>query len=68
MLTSFIVPATIISMSATLISSIDGFTIHSPFTRPTRTSDIGPLNGMSETAIAAEAAKPHNASGLLTPS
>ena len=64
MFMSFIVPAITISISEIAISAIVGFKIYSPSTRPTRTSDIGPLNGISETAIAAEAAKPHKASGL----
>ena len=64
MFMSFIVPAITISISEIAISVIVGFKIYSPSTRPTRTSDIGPLNGISDTAIAAEAAKPHKASGL----
>ena len=32
--------------------------------RATRTSEIGPLNGISETAIAAEAARPASAGKL----
>ena len=35
-----------------------GLIINSPLIRPTRTSEIGPSNGMSLTAIAAEAARP----------
>ena len=56
------------STSETAISSKVGLMTNSPFTLPTLTSDIGPLNGMSETAIHDEAAKPTRASGLLTPS
>ena len=36
--------------------------------RATRTSEIGPLKGTSETASAAEAANPANASGISMPS
>ena len=35
-----------------------------PLIRPTRTSDIGPSKGISETAKQAEAAKPAKASGI----
>ena len=65
---SLAVPAMIQSISDCAISAIVGLMMNSPLTRPTRTSDIGPLNGMFETAIAADAAKPQSASGLLTPS
>jgi len=36
--------------------------------RATRTSEIGPPKGMSDTVSAAEAAKPAKASGISTPS
>ena len=42
--------------------------MNEPLIRPTRTSEIGPLKGMSETANAADAAKPANASGISSPS
>ena len=65
---SFTVPAIIISISEFFISDTVGLITYSPFTLPTLTSDIGPLKGISETAIAAEAAKPHKASGWCSPS
>ena len=36
--------------------------------RATRTSEIGPLKGTSDTARAAEAARPASASGMSMPS
>ena len=45
-----------------------GFTMNSPFTRPTRTSEIISLIGISETASAAEAAKHAMASGMISAS
>ena len=63
-----IVAATIISMSALSNSENVGLIINFPSTRATRTSEIGPLKGISETARAAEAAKPANASGISSPS
>ena len=76
--TSFISPSTIMmlsfeaptmmSMSALFICSKVGSTTYSPFTRATRTSDMGHSNGMSEHASAHEAAKPARASGWSTPS
>ena len=45
-----------------------GFTTNLPSIRPTLTSDIGPLKGISDTARAAEAASPANASGISIPS
>ncbi len=57
-----------ISISASSRSLKVGFTLNLPFILATRTSEIGPLKGMSETAIAAEAASPANASGISTPS
>ncbi len=56
------------STSEAAISSKVGLITKSPFTLPTLTSDIGPLNGISDTAIADDAAKPTSASGLFTPS
>ncbi len=77
-LTSSISPSTIITLSrvAPTIMSISafsfcekvGFTTNFPSMRETRASDIGPLKGISETAKAAEAAKPANASGISSPS
>ena len=71
--TSFISPSTIAtlsadaptikSISASSICSGEGFTINSPFNRITLTSDIGPLNGISEIAIAVEAASAAKLSG-----
>ena len=52
-----------ISMSASSSCAEDGFTINLPFTRPTLTSEIGPLNGISEIAKAADAPNPANPSG-----
>ena len=72
--TSFISPSTIatlsadaptiISISADSRSSDEGFITYLLSIRATRTSDIGPLNGMSDIAIADEAAKAANASGF----
>ena len=47
------------------ISSTEGFAINFPSIFATRTSDTGPLNGISEIEIAAEAAKQANASGAV---
>ncbi len=55
--------ATISSRSAFSSSLKDGFTKNSPSILATLHSEIGPLNGMSETAIAADAARAANASG-----
>ncbi len=63
-----IVAATIISISAPSSASNVGFTTNSPLIRATRTSEIGPLNGISDTARAADAARPANASGISVPS
>jgi polyribonucleotide nucleotidyltransferase len=41
-------------------------TINFLFILATRTSDIGPLNGMSDTARAADAASPARASGIIS--
>ena len=56
------------SMSARSRASNVGLITNCPSIRATRTSEIGPPNGMSETASAAEAAKPASASGMSTPS
>ena len=63
-----IVPAMIQSISDSSISLSVGLITNSPLILPTLTSDIGPLNGISDIAIHEDAAKPTNASGLLTPS
>ena len=75
-LTSFISPstimmlsmvaATIISRSASAILLKGGLMQYSPLILATLTSEIGPLKGMSLTAIAAEAAKPAIASGWMS--
>ena len=62
------VAPTIKSISAFASSSKVGFILNCPSIRATRTSEIGPLKGISETANAAEAAKPANASGISLPS
>ena len=77
-LTSCISPSTIMMLSyvAATIRSISAFSSCSkvglitnwPSIRATRTSEIGPPKGMSETANAAEAANPANASGISIPS
>ena len=56
-------PATINSMSACSISAVKGLIINFPLARITRTSEIGPLKGISEIDKAAEAANPAKASG-----
>ena len=60
---SFSLAATINSKEAPANSLTLGFTLYSPLIFATRTSEIGPLNGISDTAKAAAAAKPTNASG-----
>ena len=62
------VAPTMISISAFSNSANVGLMTNLPSTRATRTSEIGPLKGMSETAKAAEAAKPAKASGISSPS
>ena len=62
------VAATMMSISAFSNSAEVGLTMYFPSVRATRTSEIGPLKGISETAKAAEAAKPANASGKSSPS
>ena len=57
------VPATMMSMSAISNSERKGLMTNSPLTRATRTSDIGPSKGTSDTAMAALAAKPAKLSG-----
>ena len=61
-----IVAATIMSRSASAILLNGGFMQYSPLILATLTSEIGPLNGISLTAIAAEAAKPARASGWIS--
>ena len=56
------------SMSACLSCSKVGLIMYSPLMRDTRTSEIGPPKGISETARAADAARPAKASGISTPS
>ncbi|OQA49550.1 MAG: hypothetical protein BWY47_00717 [Bacteroidetes bacterium ADurb.Bin302] len=63
-----IVAATMMSRSAFSNCSKVGLITNFPSIRATRTSEIGPLNGISLTAIAADAAKPANASGISSPS
>ena len=50
------VAATMMSMSACSSASKVGLMTYSPLMRATRTSEIGPLKGTSDTASAAEAA------------
>ena len=59
------VPAIIMSSSAPLSSSKVGFTVKFPSFLAIRTSETGPLKGISDTANAAEAAKQANASGIF---
>ena len=63
-----IVAATMMSMSASSRALKVGLITYSPLIRATRTSEIGPLKGTSETARAAEAARPARASGMSSPS
>ena len=58
-----IVPPTMMSRSHSGISEKLGLMAYSPLRRTTRTSEMGPPKGMSETASAAEAARPASASG-----
>ncbi len=60
-----IVAATMISRSDCSSSDKDGLITSFPLIRATRTSDTGPLKGISDTANAAEAAKQANASGRV---
>ena len=60
------VPAIIMSISAFFNSSKVGLIINSPSMRAILTSETGPLNGISETAKAADAAKQANASGMFS--
>ena len=62
------VAPTIKSMSASSSCWKVGLITNSPLILATRTSLIGPSNGMSLAANAAEAAKPAKASGMSTPS
>ena len=61
-------PATINSNEATSNCAGVGLIINFPSIFPTLTSDIGPLNGISETANAAEAANPAKQSGRTSES
>ena len=54
------------SISADLISVKLGLITHFPSILAILTSEIGPLNGISETANAADAAKQANASGVVS--
>ena len=62
------VPATIRSISASSSSERNGLMMNSSFTLATLTSEIGPLNGISLTAIQALAAKPTKLSGITSSS
>ena len=62
-ITFSMVAANMMSMSASTIWLMLGLMINCPLIRATRTSEIGPLNGTSDTIKAAEAAKPARASG-----
>ena len=57
------VPPTMMSRSAASICEKLGLMTYSPSMRATRTSEMGPPNGMSDTASAADAARPARASG-----
>ncbi len=54
------------SISANFNCDADGLITHSLLILATRTSEIGPLKGISETANAAEAAKAASASGCAS--
>ena len=56
------------SMSAFSSCSKVGLMTNRPSMRATRTSEIGPPKGMSETANADDAASPASASGISMPS
>ncbi len=60
------VAPTIRSISASLSWVAVGFTMKLPFILATLTSDIGPLNGTSESDSAVEAARPASASGIMS--
>ena len=60
------VAATIISISAVFSSVKEGLTTNLPSIRATLTSEMGPLNGISLTARAADAASPASASGIIS--
>ena len=76
--TSFISPSTIMMLSsvAATMMSMSAFSscwkvgsmTNSPSMRATRTSEIGPWNGTSDTERAADAASPASASGISMPS
>ena len=61
-------PAIIISISASAISSFVGLTTNSPLIFATLASATAAINGISETIIAADAAKQAKASGIVSPS
>ena len=54
------------SRSASAFCVKVGLITSSPLMRATRTSEIGPANGTSDTASAAEAASPASASGIMS--
>ena len=58
----------IISISDESNCFLLGLMTNIPSTLPTRTSDIGYSNGISESWIAAEAARPASASGITSSS
>src|ERR1700712_1002830 len=66
MLTSCSEPATINSRVAVCNWLKVGLITNLPSTLATRTSDIGPLNGISEQDNAADAAKPAKQSGMIS--
>ena len=61
-------PATINSKEAFAKSTGLGLMTNFPSILATRTSEIGPLNGISDTAKAADAARPASASGSTSSS
>ena len=61
-----IVPPTMMSRSTSGICEKVGLMQYSPLMRATRTSEIGPPKGMSDTASEAEAARPASASGWMS--
>ena len=60
---SLAVPATIKSISASFASVMLGLTMKVPLILQTRTSETGPLNGISEMLTAADAARQARLSG-----
>ena len=65
MVMSVAVPAIIISISAPAKAALEGLTTNLPSINATRASEIGPPKGISEIEIAALAANPANASGIM---